>query len=174
MWFTNTNSTYTAQELVTYGQSVGNGDIAGVQSRHNIYDGQNFSSLASGQPNATVALSNLTLNWRYSGGWDTLLYHVTPGTNNGTGANRTRVEVWAQHDPTLYPAESGVYTKIWDVTFTQGFDTTPTGLGVPSLPGWNAIICAIYHNGSAFTTTEFNFDYDQIIFSKGTIPAPVN
>lgn len=166
VWFTTTNSSYTAQELVTYGQSASNGDVVGVRSRHNVYSGQNFNSLSGGQPNATVALANTSLNWRYSGGWDTLLYHVTPGTAGGTGDNRTRVEVWAAHEGET------AYTKIWDVTYTQGFDGGTNSVGAPGLPGWNALILAIYHNGSAFTTTAFNFDYDQVIFSKQFIACP--
>jgi hypothetical protein len=150
VWFANTNYTYVVQELVTYGYSVGNGDQVGVQSRHNVYVGQSFESLADqgSEYNTTLTVNNNTVNWRYSGGWDTLLYHITPGTNGGTGSNRTRVEVWAQHDLTLFPAESGVYTKIWDATYTQGFDNNGTG----PLPGWNALILAAYHNGSAFST----------------------
>lgn len=166
VWLTTTNSSFTAQELVTMGQSASNNnDQVGVPSRHNIYVGQNFYDLA-GQPNATTVLNNRTINWRYSGGWDTLLYHVTPGTSGGTGANRTRVEVWAAK-----PGETS-YTKIWDVTYTQGYTSGTTSVGAPHLPGWNALILAIYHNGSAFTTSEFNFDYDQVIFSKETIPCP--
>ena len=167
VWFSNTNYTYVVQELVGYGYSVGNGDQVGVQSRFNVYNGQNFTSLFDGQPNDDIAVSNLSVNWRYSGGWDTLLYHVTPGTNGGTSSNRTRVEVWAQHDPSLFPAESGVYTKVCDVTYTQSFDNNGTG----PLPGWNALILAAYHNGSSFSTS-WAFDYDQVIFSKATIPAP--
>ena len=166
VWFTTTNSSYTAQELVTYGQSASNGDAVGTRSRHNVYSGQNFNSLSGGQPNASVALANTTLNWRYSGGWDTLLYHITPGTAGGTGDNRTRVEVWAVHEGET------AYTKIWDVTYTQGFDGGTNSVGAPALPGWNALILAIYHNGSAFTTTAFNFDYDQVIFSKAFIACP--
>jgi hypothetical protein len=167
VWFANTNYTYVVQELVGYGYSVGNGDQVGVQSRFNVYNGQNFTSMFDGQPNQTVAVSNLTVNWRFSGGWDTLLYHITPGTNGGTGPNRSRLEVWAQHDLKLFPAESGVYTKVCDVTYTQGFDNNGTG----PLPGWNALILAAYHNGASFSTS-FNFDYDELIFSKAYIPAP--
>jgi len=173
VWLTTTNSTYTAQELVTYGQSAGAGDQVGNQSRHLVYSGQNFNPLGQGnQPNETTALSNWSLNWRYSGGWDTLLYHVTPGTPGGTGSNRTRFEVWAQHDLTLFPAEAGQYTKIWDTTFSQSYDSGTNSVGARGLPGWNALILAIYHNGSQFTTSSFNYDYDQVIFSKATIPAP--
>jgi hypothetical protein len=172
VWLTVTPSSYVGQELVTYGQSVGNGDVVGVQSRHNVYVGQNFNNLSGGQPNATVTIDNTDGgDWRFSGGWDTLLYHITPGTDGGTGSNRTRVEVWAQHDLTLFPAESGVYTKIWDVTYTQGYSGGTNSSGAPILPGWNALILGCYHNGSAFPTA-FNFDYDQLIFSKQTIAAP--
>jgi hypothetical protein len=172
VWLTTTNSTYTAQELVTYGQSAGAGDVVGTHSRHLVYSGQNFNALGGSQPNETVALSNWTLGWRYSGGWDTLMYHVTPGTPGGTGSNRTRVEVWAQHDLTLFPAEAGQFTKIWDTTFSQSYDGSTNSVGAPGRPGWNALILAIYHNGSQFTTSGFNYDYDQVIFSKTTIPAP--
>jgi hypothetical protein len=173
VWLTTTNNSYTAQELVTYGQSVSNNDVAGQMSRHNVYVGQNFNSLSGGQPNATVTTSNTDGgDWRYSGGWDTLLYHITPGTPAGTGSNRTRVEVWAQHDPELVPSEAGQYTKIWDVQYSQNYDGGTNSIGSPGLPGWNALILAIYHNGSAFNTSSFSFDYDQVIFSKTHIPAP--
>ena len=168
-WITNTNYTYTTQEFVFFGQSQGNGDQPGVFERQNIYDGQNFDTLPN-QPDRTVNISNLTVGWRYSGAWDTLMMHITPGTNGGTGANRTRVEVWAQHDLTLFPAEAGVFVKIWDVTFSQSFET---GTSPPELPGWNALILAAYHNGAVFNTS-FSFDYDQVIFSKAIIPAPTN
>lgn len=175
VWFTTTNSTYTAQELVTYGQSAGNGDVVGVQSRLGIYSGQNFNPLCLGyQPNETTTVSNNNLNWRYSGGWDTLLYHVTPGTNGGTGADRNHVEVWAQHDLKMFPAESGQYTKIIDTKYSQSYDTSSNSIGAPGLPGWNALVLAIYHNGSQFATTSFQYDYDQVIFSKQTIAAPTN
>jgi hypothetical protein len=170
-WLTTTVFSNPAQELVTYGASVGNGDVAGVQPRHNVYVGQNFGNIVS-QPNVSVATSNWDLNWRYTGGWDTLLYHITPGTQNGTGSNRTRIEVWAQRDLTLFPAESGQYTKIWDVTYTQGFTTGSNSTGAPSYNGWNALLLSAYHNGAAFTTSAFNQEYDQVIFSKATIPAP--
>ena len=80
--------------------------------------------------------------------------------------------MWAQHDLTLFPAEAGQYTKIWDTTFSQSYDSGTNSVGARGLPGWNALILAIYHNGSQFTTSSFNYDYDQVIFSKATIPAP--
>lgn len=176
VWFNTTTFSNPAQELVTAGQSVGNGDQVGVYERHNAYIAQSsantFTFIGDQTPPATVVTTNISINWRYSGGWDTLLYHLTPGPNGGTSdPNRTRVEVWAQHDPALFPAEAGQYVKIWDVYWGGVFDTSPNSQGAPSLPGWNAIILGVYHNGSPFATS-FNFDYDQVIFSKATIPAP--
>jgi hypothetical protein len=168
-WLTTTKYTYTIQELVTFGQSVAGGDVPGVQSRMDVYLGASFLSIGELQSNfnSAVTVSNHTVGWRYTGGWDTVMYHVTPGTNNGTGSNRTRVEVWAQRDLTLFPAESGTWTKVWDVLMTVPFDTN----GTNPLPGWNAIVMAAYHNGSSFSTS-FQYDYDQLIFSKAFIPAP--
>lgn len=165
VWLTTTNASYTSQELVTYGQSVGNSDVVGTPSRHNVYAGYNYQNIAY-QDNAAVTLSNWNLNWRYSGGWDVLLYHITPGTQGGTGADRTRMEVWAAH-----PGDAA-YTKIWDVLYTAHFDTGTNSVGCPNLPGWNGLICAGYHNGTIFKTMSFSFDYDQIIFSKASIPLP--
>lgn len=176
VWFNTTSFSNPAQEIVSAGQSVGNGDVAGVYERHNAYilqtSAASFTFIGDQPSPATIAVSNLTVDWRYSGGWDTLLYHITPGTNGGTSdPNRSRIEVWAQHDPTLFPAESGVYVKIWDVLYGGVFETEPNSAGAPSLPGWNAIILGVYHNGSPFAST-FNFDYGHVIFSKATIAAP--
>lgn len=165
VWFTTTNSSYTAQEIVTYGQSAAE-DVTGQYGRHRIYGGYNYQPFGGSQDNESVTLSNLNVGWRYSGGWDTLLYHVTPGPNSGTGTNRTRIEIWAAH------AGETSYTKIWDTLYTGHFDGGSNSVGAENLPGWNALILAIYHNGSAFNTTAFNFDYDQVIFSKQFIPCP--
>lgn len=167
VWFTTTNSSYTNQEIVTYGQSASE-DVTGQYGRHRIYGGYNYQPFGGSQDNESCSINNAdgAGDWRYSGGWDTLLYHVTPGPNNGTGANRTRIETWAAHQ-----GETS-YTKIWDTLYTGHFDGGSNSVGAPNLPGWNALILAIYHNGSAFTTTAFNFDYDQVIFSKETIPCP--
>lgn len=165
VWLTLTNGSYSQQEIVTYGQSAGE-DVTGQYGRHRIYGGYNFNPFGGSQHNESVTLSNTVVGWRYSGGWDTLLYHITPGTDVGTGANRTRIEIWA--------AQQGQtsYTKIWDTLYTAHFDGGSNSVGAPNLPGWNALILAIYHNGSAFSTEAFNFDYDQVIFSKETIACP--
>jgi hypothetical protein len=159
---------------VTFGQAAYE-DVTGQQGRLRAYEGGNRSGGPGiGGSNETDTINNADGigDWRYSDGWNTLTYHVTPGTRGGTGANRTHWEVWAQHDLTLFPAEAGVHTKVWDVLYTSQYDSIANGLGSPAFPGWNAILCAIYHNGAVFTTTAFNFDYDQVIFSKAAIPAP--
>jgi hypothetical protein len=172
-WPNVTTNTSTAQELVFYGQSPA--DVVGVHSRARIYEGANRSggpSIGGNNMTTTIDNNDNVNDWRYSGGWDTLLLHITPGLNNGTGADRTRLEVWAQHDPALVPSEAGVYTKIWDVLYSAAFDQGTTSAGVPCFNGWNALILAIYHNGATFTTSSFSYDYDQVIFSKASIPAP--
>lgn len=167
-WINITLDTSTANEIVVYGQSAGE-DSVGQQGRHRMYEGRNRSGgpgIGGTNETDTINNSDSPSDWRYSGGWDTLLYHVTPGTHNGTGANRTRLEVWAAH-----PGETS-YTKIWDVLYSAGYQQSANTVGSPPYDGWNALILAIYHNGSAFNTTAFNFDYDQVIFSKEMIPCP--
>jgi len=165
VWLTTTNSSYTSQEIVTYGQSASE-DVVGQYGRHRIYGGYNYQPFGGGQDNESVTISNLSVAWRYSGGWDTLLYHITPGTDGGTGSNRTRIEIWAAHQ-----GETS-YTKIWDTLYTAHYSGGTNSVGAPNLPGWNGLILAIYHNGSSFSTEAFNFDYDQVIFSKATIACP--
>jgi len=173
VWITNTPASSTPNEIVTFGQQSSgfNNDVVGVQSIHWMYDGRNHNPFGGGANLETITLANPT-NWRYTGGWDTLLYHVTPGLQDGTGTNRSRLEVWAQRDLTLFPGESGQYTKIWDTTYSSAYDSGTNSVGSPALPGWNSLICGIYHNGAMFTNMTFHYDYSQIIFSKATIPAP--
>ena len=167
-WLNITLDTSTANEVVVYGQSAGE-DSVGQQPRHRMYEGRNRSGgpgLGGNSETDTISNDDGVGDWRYSGGWDTLLYHITPGTRDGTGANRTRLEVWAAH------AGETSYTKIWDILYSAAYETAANTLGSPAYDGWNALILAAYHNGSAFTTESFNFDYDQVIFSKETIPCP--
>jgi hypothetical protein len=172
VWFNTTLATNPTQEIVNYGQQTGT-DVVGVHSFHNAYTPSSGAYVPIAQQSGiTMTINNEVNKWRYSGGWDTLLFHITPGEVGGTGTNRTRFEVWAQHDPSLYPAESGVYTKIWDLYWPQNYDTGQVYSNGITRDGWNALTCAIYHNGSVFTTSTFHYDYDQIIFSKATIAAP--
>lgn len=156
--FTNSNDSYTNQELVTYAGYWEGSMSVGMPNIHNVYQGYNYaplSQVSTGQQNP------ISPKWAYSGGWDTLLYHVTPGRN---GVNETRFEVWA--------AKQGetAYTKIWDCIYPAYYDGGQNTSGGVNRPGWNAMLCWIYHNGAQMS--EFWQRFDQIIFSKQTIPCP--
>lgn len=156
--FTTTNNSYTNQELVTYAGSWEGAAEVGKANIHNVYQGFNYAPLAdvsSGMRNP------VSPKWAYSGGWDTLLYHVVPGRN---GVNETRFEVWAAH-----PGETA-YTQIWNATYPARYDSTGNTVGGVARPGWNAMLCWMYHNGATMST--FWQRYDQIIFSKQFIPCP--
>ena len=94
--------------------------------------------------------------WAYSGGWDTLLYHIRPGRDKGAD---TLVQVWAAH-----PGEKS-YTKIWDQpNVNLPFD--------PRHPrGHNALICSGYLNKIDTGPGVFH-RYAQIVFSLDPIPCP--
>jgi hypothetical protein len=159
--FTNTNNSYTSQELVTYAgywNGATSSATVGMPNIHNVYQGYNYAPLAdvaSGLENPSSP------QWAYSFGWDTLLYHVVPGRH---GVNETRFEVWAAH-----PGETS-YTKIWDCTYPARYDSSGNTVGGVDRPGWNAMLCWIYHNGAEMS--EFWQRFDQIIFSKQFIPCP--
>lgn len=94
--------------------------------------------------------------WAFSGGWDTLLYHVKPGLHNNRD---TLVQVWAAHQ-----GETS-YTKIWD----QSNVNLPFGSRHP--PGHNALICSGYLN-RIDTGPGIYHRFTQIIFSLDWIPCP--
>jgi hypothetical protein len=94
--------------------------------------------------------------WSFSGGWDTILYHIRPGLHSG---NDTLVRVWAAH-----PGETQ-YTKIWDQPNVDlPFDQNHAR-------GHNALICSGYLNGFD-TGPGIYHRYAQIIFSLDPIPCP--
>jgi hypothetical protein len=170
--FTTTRSTYTAQELVTNsGWCYPNGTIvSGQPNVHNMYQGMNYASIAQLATPGSIVNETAATRWSYSGGWDTLLYHITPGHDNkdrlvsGPLINDTRIEVWAAH-----PGETN-YTKIWDAYYRGCFDDV--GPFAPNEKwGWNAFMCWIYQNWLP-TTQDFKQAYDQIIFSKQPIACP--
>ena len=101
-----------------------------------------------------VAGGTINECWAWSGGWDTIMYHLIPGRD---GVQETLLQIYAAH-----PGQTS-YTKIWDETFTQGYEGGITN-------GYNALICSIYQN---FTNnSEFWHRYCQLIFSKSFIPCP--
>jgi hypothetical protein len=159
------------QEIVTYSGAFGTPGV-GKPNAHRMYDGKAYGPLEDsdslGRPGHQVGsdLADYGANiycdigtqpgvcWNYSFGWDTLLYHITPGRN---GSNETRVVVYAAHEGETK------YTKIWDLIVDIVFDG---GLNF----GWNAIILSDYNNG--LDNSEFYHRYDQLIFSKNFIPCP--
>lgn len=101
-----------------------------------------------------VAGGSLDPCWRWSGGWDTVMYHLVPGRD---GIKESYIEVFAAHEG------EHAYTKIWDQIFTNVYDAM--------LPhGYNAIILSAYQNG--MRNSEFWHRYAQIIFSIEPIPCP--
>ncbi len=155
--YSTTRNSYTNQEVVTYSADFATGGV-GVPNRHNMYEGYNYRPLkGSGYSSGTQNPKN----WAYSFGWDTLLFHCTPGTNGGSdnGGTNTRLEVWAAHEGET------AYTKIWDITYAAYFDG-----GTYFKNGWNAFLCWIYQNG--LQNSAFYQKYDQIIFSKASIACP--
>lgn len=156
--FTTTNDSYTNQELVTYGGYWSGAASVGMPNIHNVYQGYNYAPLADV---STGTRNPISPQWAYSFGWDTLLYHVTPGRN---GVNETRYEVWAAHEGET------TYTKIWDATYPAYYDSGANSSGSIARPGWNAMLCWIYHNGATMST--FWQAFDQIIFSRAFIACP--
>lgn len=157
--FTTTNNSYTNQELVTYSGDWSGSGGNGVPNRHNVYQGYLYSPLAdvsTGSPKNPTSPQ-----WAYSGGWDTLLYHISPGRD---GVNETVFQVWAAQEGETE------YTLIWDVVYPAYYDTDGGTSGGVARPGWNAFLAWIYQNGASMST--FWQDYDQIIFSKEYIPCP--
>lgn len=176
-FITTTSASNVPQEVVTYSGAFG---VAGGTNYHNMY-GPGFNPLGDQavpsrpglQTNSVLANYGASQYcdygdptrrqycWGYSGGWDTLLYHVTPG--HASTAN-TRMEVWAAHEGDTS------YTKIWDMFYSTGFQSGSQG--GPFRNGWNAILLNTYNNGKP--NSEFWHRYDRIIFSKGFIDVPVD
>lgn len=105
------------------------------------------------QPN-----SDDTVDWSYSGGWDTLEFHLRPGLlNTTTGADASLLEIWAAHPGEFTPK------RIWNQQYgISGYDVR------------NALQCVIltgYNNGASFPQ-QFYHRYGPIITSKNFIPFP--
>jgi len=159
------------QEIVTYSGAFSTSGV-GAPNYHRMYDGKAYGPLEDsdslGRPGHQVGsdLANYGAGeycdigsqpgncWAYSGGWDTLLYHLVAGRN---GRDETRLVVYAAHDGETE------YTKIWDIVYDAVFDSGHNF-------GWNAIILSDYNN--AQSNSEFFHRYDQLIFSRNFIPCP--
>jgi len=172
-----TNVTYCNQEIVTVSAYPKPNGTPNQPNRHTMYEGQ-FGYLHDIGTGPTENIGGA--EWAYSGGWDTLLYHITPGTANVSGSEGvlgggagslvrdTRVELWAAHE-----GETG-YTKIWDTSYRAVYENqeqyTPGHLKY----GWNAITLANYQNVDLGESIAASFyqNFAQVIFSKQFIPCP--
>ena len=161
IWFTTCQFSLSDAELVTY--SYGDGGNQGSGKNYfrlyqtNVTGHGYFDPLNPGneiQPGDAAG----NVDWFYSGGWDTLLYHLRLGRPGvASGADATFLEVWAAH-----PGQSS-YTKIW--TQTYGIS------GYESGGGLQALMFSTFNNGNNFSQ-QFYHRYAQLIFSKDFIPAP--
>jgi len=167
-FLTTTRWSLTTQELVTY--SASRTDGVGTPNYFRIYGGGNSDPLddkdsigrRGNQPGSELGVCDMSSGrncWAWSGGWDTIMYHLTPGR---AGVVESVLQVYAAH-----PGETS-YTKIWDQTWANGYEYSGGSPYVAN--GYNALICSIYQNG--LRNTEFWHRYDQIIFSKSFIPCP--
>jgi len=162
---TTTRWSLTVQEIVTYSAStVGS---VGMPNYFRMYGGGNSNPLedknvgpTNTQPGSelgTCDMSSPSKCWAWSGGWDTIMYHMIPGR---AGQAESRLRVYAAH-----PGQSA-YTKIWDELWALNYENAPDFVA----NGYNALICATYQNGN--NNSEFWHRYAQIIFSKQFIPCP--
>ena len=159
--FTTTNDSNTNQEQVTYSSFAPVAGL-GTDNIHNIYDGWAYSPLVDITGASGGDANPISPKWSYSTtGWDTLLYHITPGVDGGV---ENRMEVWAAQDGETE------YTKIWDWSYPIHYTNIGNGAGGIARDGWNAMLCWMYQNGVYSST--FWQRYDQMIFSKNFIPMP--
>jgi len=168
--FCTTWGTHPNQELVTVSAyPLPSSPLGGPYQGnvHNMYEGAFTGYIGQGS-NATGPIMNPTgPKWAYSGGWDTLLYHIKPGSQNPSNppfTYDTTIEVWAAH-----PGETS-YTQIWQVGFRAIYDDTEQ-FGRYRKYAWNAFLCWIYQNWEN-NVTDIVQCYDQVIFSKAFIACP--
>jgi len=163
-----TDQSYVNQEIVTY--SGGQHSAVPTQNNFAMYVGWNYTpmwdsavggggSVTNRQPGKEGGACNPSANpntcWAWSGGWDTVLYHVVPGRN---AVDEQVIQVYGAHEGET------VYTRIWDDIYTNRYDS-----GYPF--GYNALILSSYNNGNN-CPSEFWHRWAQVIFSKEFIPCP--
>jgi hypothetical protein len=113
-----------------------------------------FALYEAGSPEIVNKIAAVPHVWDV---WATYLYHIIPGDENATN---TTIEVWR-----AVQGETS-WTKVFE-TFDETIDYRDT-----LRKAWNALICSAFHNPSE-AMPEFTQKYDQIIFSKNTIPIPL-
>jgi hypothetical protein len=163
-YFTRLDRSLTSQEIVTVSGNPegsppknyftmyrsGSPGLSSDPPGVSVHGNQVNSELGYCRFNSSTYLANC---WHWSGGWDTIAYHIRPGLDSNSD---TLVQVWAAH-----PGEPPV--KIWDQ------DAVDLPLDV--IPGHGALIASGYMNGKPIDV-EFFHRYCQMIFSKQEIPWP--
>jgi hypothetical protein len=165
MFQTRTDASLTAQEIVTY--SGGHVSANPTQNNFQMYGGGDSNPLygkgggssTNRQPGSELGRCDPSASpnncWAWSGGWDTVMYHLVLGRD---GVNESVIQVYAAH------AGETSYTKIWDMVWANSY-----GSGHPF--GYNAIILSSYTN-SLNSPSDFWHRYTQLIFSHSFIPCP--
>lgn len=186
-WLSLTAGTSNASQIVTHSKGTDNQNgTTGALNYHNMYGaydggsgyapigpndhaGQTGSEL--GTPycdyRAGSGTHNTTHCWAYSGGWDTLLYDVIVGHDNG---NDTTMKVYAAHEG------EHTYTMIWNVTFNKGYQQPDASNGGTNQygslyvrPGINCFEPGFYVNKFEYTystTTDAWHKYGEAILAK--------
>lgn len=137
------------QELVTYSAAP-----SGSQNRFRMYGGWRVFEPLDQETNDGIQPGGSSELWSWSGGWDTIMYHLVMGRE---GVDETLIEIYAAH-----PGETS-FTLIWQQTFAFGSFNPGKGL--------QALICSTYNNGQNLPQ-EYWERWGQIIFSKAFIPCP--
>lgn len=160
---------YTSNAFVSR-QNISAGDptvTTGSDRGHNEQVGSATWNPPTGYCNvANTAPGSTNACWAWSGGWDTVLYHVTPGPVAMTGPHGGTV-----CGIQVYAANAGqtVYTKIRDQTIELN------GWQAAGKEGWQALYLAAYSNNLNQPANITN-SYAQVIFAKGNgtnnIPIP--
>jgi len=159
-YFTRNDKSLTSQEIVTKSGKISAGVnwFSMYRSGGDPLENDTIPPSSANQPGSDLGFCDypgqIANCWRWSFGWDTLLYHVRPGLDSNSD---TILRVWAMH-----PGETA-YTKIWDQ------DTVNLPFAV--INGVGSLICSCYQNGQNFTTDVWH-RYCQMIFSHDFIAAP--
>lgn len=160
---------YTANAYIP-SQSIAMSDsrvVTGSDSGHNEQVGGSTWNPPTGYCNIqNTAPGSTNACWAWSGGWDTVLYHVTPGPVTGNGPHGgilCSIQVYAAHQ-----GETS-YTKIRDQTYELN------GWEAAGKEGYQSLYFAAYSN-NLNQPAGITSSYAQVIFAKGdgtnNIPIP--
>jgi hypothetical protein len=159
---------YCGQEVVTYSNGASTGGGPNYFRMYNFsppLEQEDTLGRPGQQVGATIANYSAGIYcdvgtqpkycWAWSGGWDTVLYHLTPPNPATSGVAGIQVFVAHQGETT--------YTKVWDEQWkAQGFDMNH---------GWQALLLNTYANNQV-CPTDFWQRWAQLIFSKQFIACP--